>query len=241
MKSFKNAYEFLQKRRKKLKLRSMLLIIFLFGVNAYAWFVYMSNASIELNSTVSTWNVTFFDDTEEVKDLVINTGNIYPGMETFTRQFKIKNKSDTKASFSYMIDDLSILGNDITIDDKENYLKNDLPFTVSLIPSKTELDENDTLVFDIKIDWPYEAENPYYKVIDLYKYKDNFNYYEKTDLGYSKVTVSDISYPNEVASGLYIESDDADTYFGIECDSYKQITGSDSCLSFHIKLDVIQK
>lgn len=238
---FKKTYNFLQKRRKKIKFRSILMLVFLFSVNAYAWFVYMSNASVKLSSSVSTWNVTFFDGTEEVKDLEINTGNIYPGMETFSKQFKIKNKSDTKASFSYKIDDLEILGTDIAVEDKETYLKELLPFQVTLTPSKTELEENDTLVFDVKINWPYESENEYYKVIDLYRYKENFNYYEKTAIGYNKVTISEISYPSRVESGLYIESDDADTYFGSECDSYKQTSGSTSCLSFHIKLDVIQK
>lgn len=241
MKLFKNTYHFLQSRRKKIKFRSILMLVFLFGVNAYAWFVYMSNASVNLSSDVATWNVTFFDGTEEVKDLEIKTGNIYPGMETFSKQFKIKNKSDTKATFHYQIENLQILGNDIEVEDKETYLKELLPFQVTLVPSKTELDENDTLVFDIKIDWPYESENSYYKVLDLYQYKENFNYYEKTDSGYSKVTVSEISYPLKVESGIYIESDDADTYFGSECDSYKQSSGSTSCLSFHIKLDVIQK
>ena len=90
MKLFKKTYSFLQSRRKKIKFRSIMMIVFLLGVNAYAWFVYMSNASVDVSSSVSTWNVTFFDGTEEVKDLEIDTGNIYPGMETYTKQFKIK-------------------------------------------------------------------------------------------------------------------------------------------------------
>lgn len=241
MMKLSKCYQFLQSKRKKIKFQSIFLLVLLLGVNAYAWFVYMSNASIEIASSVSTWNVTFFDDTEEVKDLVINTGNIYPGMETFTKQFKIKNKSDTKASFDYKIDSLRILDKDITVEDKETYLKELLPFKVQLIPNKTELDKNDSLTFDVSIDWPYESENDYYKVLDLYKYKENFNYYKKTDLGYSKATINEINYLNEIESGLYIESDDADTYFGSECDSYKQTTGSDSCIQFHIKLNVIQK
>ena len=107
--------------------------------------------------------------------------------------------------------------------------------------SWAELDKNDTIIFDISIDWPYESENDYYKVLDLYQYQENFNYYEKTDTGYNKVSISEISYPSKVASGIYIESDDADTYLGSECDSYKQTYGSNSCLKFHIKLNVIQK
>ena len=241
MKLFKKTYQFLQSRRKKIKFRSILMLVFLLGVNAYAWFVYMSNASVELSSSVSTWNVTFFDGTEEVKDLEIDTGNIYPGMETYTKQFKIKNKSDTKATFNYEVDNLKIFDNDITVEDKETYLKELLPFKVKLTPSKTEFDKNDTIIFDISIDWPYESENDYYKVLDLYQYQENFNYYEKTDTGYNKVSISEISYPSKVASGIYIESDDADTYLGSECDSYKQTYGSNSCLKFHIKLNVIQK
>ena len=241
MKLFKKTYSFLQSRRKKIKFRSIMMIVFLLGVNAYAWFVYMSNASVDVSSSVSTWNVTFFDGTEEIKDLEINTGNIYPGMETYTKQFKIKNKSDTKATFNYEVDNLKIFDNDITVEDKETYLKELLPFKVKLTPSKTELDKNDTIVFDISIDWPYESENDYYKVLDLYQYQENFNYYEKTDTGYNKVSISEISYPSKVASGIYIESDDADTYLGSECDSYKQTYGSNSCLKFHIKLNVIQK
>ena len=54
MKLSKKCYQFLQSKRKKIKFHSIFLLILLFGVNAYAWFVYMSNASIEIASSVST-------------------------------------------------------------------------------------------------------------------------------------------------------------------------------------------
>lgn len=240
-KSFKDIYNVLQKRRKKIKFRSILLLVFLFGVNAYAWFVYMSNASVNLSSTVSSWNVSFLDGGEESKDLTIDTGNIYPGMDTFLKEFLIKNKSDTKASFEYKIENLNIFGEKIEDDDLELFLKEKLPFTLEIIPSKKELDKNDTVILDIKLDWPYESLEKYYKVIPLLEYQENFTYYTKTSDIYKPAVINKTSYLDMVSEGLYLESDDADTYFGSKCDEYKTTTGSKSCLNFHIKLTVIQK
>lgn len=240
-------YSALQKKRKKIKKRSIFFILFLFGVNAYAWFVYMSNANVGISSSVSTWNVSFYDGSQMVKELNIKTNDLYPGMENFTKQLVIKNDSDVRADFSYEIDRLNILGVETTpgIDGTESAvtsLNNDLPFKTTFSYDKDILEENDTINFNILIEWPYEATNSYYKLNSIYEYDSSYKYYSYNGTSYIEdVNVNSSNFLTKVVNGIYIESDDADSYWGERCKKYKDTSGNEYCYSFHIKLKVIQK
>ena len=246
-KNTKKIYNLLQSKRKKIKKRSIILIAFLFGVNAYAWFIYMSNASTTIESSVSAWNVNFYDGSEEVKELTINTGDLRPGMTDFTKDLIVKNNSDMQADFIYEVDKASLLGVNImnNIHSEMNamsFLDDSFPFKTKLTASKTVLENDDTMTFNIKISWPYEAVDNFYKLNSIYEFDPSFTYYIFDGVNYnSDNTVSESNFLAKVNMGLYLESDDADTYFGERCKSYKESSGNNYCYTFHVKLKAVQK
>ena len=239
-------YNLLQSKRKSIKKRSILLIVFLFGVNIYAWFVYMSNANMDVQSTVSTWKVTFYDGNSLIKELNIKTNDLYPGMSDYNKEIIIKNNSDVKAEFSYEIDKVNILGHEFNytgadLSNVTTSLLNDYHFKTSFTPSKIELDKNDTMTFNIGIKWLYDR-NSYDKLTNIYEYDSSLKYYTYDLTNYTEDTsVNSINFLTKVENGLYLESDDSDTYFGERCSIYKEKTGNDYCYSFHLKLKVEQK
>lgn len=240
-------YNALQKQRKRLKRRSIFLALFVLGVNAYAWFVFISSASVNVKSNVISWDVNFLDENSEVKDLQILTSDLYPGMDTYTKTIKIKNNSDLRAKFEANIDSISVLGEEVsnssnTYEEKVDYLKNTYPFIVNITYPKDILDKNDSMDLVITIDWPYEKTDDlareYYKLTNQYKYDDSVIYYKLVNNSYVDAGITSANF-NSNKLNLYLEKDDADSYLGYSCKNYKDST-SQSCFKFHLVLTVTQ-
>lgn len=240
-------YNALQKQRKRLKRRSVFLALFVLGVNAYAWFVFISSASVNVRSNVISWDVNFLDENSEVKDLQILTSDLYPGMDTYTKTIKIKNNSDLRAKFEANIDSISVLGEEVsnssnTYEEKVDYLKNTYPFIVNITYPKDTLDKNDSMDLVITIDWPYEKTDDlareYYKLTNQYKYDDSVIYYKLVNNSYVDAGITSANF-NSNKLNLYLEKDDADSYLGYSCKNYKDST-SQSCFKFHLVLTVTQ-
>lgn len=238
--------EKLKRERKRIKRRSILLAFFLLGVNAFAWFTYISKADLSIKGNIVSWDVNFLDQNSIVKVVEIIVDDLQPGMLTFSKQIDIFNKSDVKAKFEYQINKVTILGQNITSLGTTNSeimasLKSQFPFVISLIPGKTDLAENDQTEFKVTVDWPYEQINTYYKLNSLYKYDESVTYYTLQNGVYTPnkaVTASNFS--TLVASGLYLEKDDADSFWGSECHKYKQTHPTNSCLNIDLNLIVSQ-
>lgn len=240
-------YNALQKQRKRIKRRSIFLALFVLGVNAYAWFVFISSASVNVRSNVISWDVNFLDENSEVKDLQILTSDLYPGMDTYTKTIKIKNNSDLRAKFEANIDSISILGEEVsnssnTYEEKADYLKNTYPFIVNITYPKDILDKNDSMDLVITIDWPYEKTDTlareYYKLTNQYKYDDSVIYYKLVNNSYVDAGITSANFDSNKLN-LYLEKDDADSYLGYSCKTYKDNTAQ-SCFNFHLVLTVTQ-
>lgn len=240
-------YNALQKQRKRLKRRSVFLALFVLGVNAYAWFVFISSASVNVRSNVISWDVNFLDENSEVKDLQILTSDLYPGMDTYTKTIKIKNNSDLRAKFEANIDSISVLGEEVsnssnTYEEKVDYLKNTYPFIVNITYPKDTLDKNDSMDLVITIDWPYEKTDDlareYYKLTNQYKYDDSVIYYKLVNNSYVDAGITSANF-NSNKLNLYLEKDDADSYLGYSCKNYKDST-KQNCFKFHLVLTVTQ-
>lgn len=240
-------YNALQKQRKRIKRRSVFLALFVLGVNAYAWFVFISSASVNVKSNVISWDVNFLDENSEVKDLQILTSDLYPGMDTYTKTIKIKNNSDLRAKFEANIDSISVLGEEVsnssnTYEEKVDYLKNTYPFIVNITYPKDILNKNDSMDLVITIDWPYEKTDDlareYYKLTNQYKYDDSVIYYKLVNNSYVDAGITFDTF-NSNKLNLYLEKDDADSYLGYSCKNYKDST-KQSCFKFHLVLTVTQ-
>ena len=123
---------------------------------------------------------------------------------------------------------------------KINYLQSNYPFSVSFTASKSVLNPSDTVDFDIGLVWPYESSTPiYYKQDDVYQFDSSFPYYQFSNGIYTLTNVTSSIY-NSLKSNLYLEKDDADSYFGMKCHEYEESTGK-ACLSLTLKLLVRQR
>ena len=237
----KQLYEDIQRQRKKLKIRAIILALFALGVSAYAWFIFISDLSVNFSGHVREWDVQFLDDSTEINRLVIDQ-TFYPGMDDFSETVNIINSSETGATFSFEINELTILGinslkstSALTL----SSLQNDYPFEIDMYGDKTELSENDSLNFTLTATWPYQSSNTYFLLTNHYTFDPSIKYYTYSSGSYNETTVTSDNF-NSLRSRLYVEKDDADSFFGENCAVYES-TNSTPCIHMVVTLKVTQK
>lgn len=124
---------------KKIKIRTLIMLIVLLAFNSYAWFIYSNKVSAGMSVHVTSWNVAF-DVGEEtaVTNMQINVDRVYPGMEDFSRIITANNSGEAIAIISYKINSVRILDNTYQVDqnttseDLIDMLANDFPFTITV-------------------------------------------------------------------------------------------------------------
>lgn len=247
-----NGYNKLKDSRKKLKRHTFIMIIFLFGVNAFAWFTYISKADFNFNATVVAWDVNFYSDSAEVNDVVIDVGDIYPGFGDTTNDSNnipykkiigITNNGEVSAKFDYNIKSFTIMGQDAIIGD---YSRDEIvelmgsryPFTIELNASSDRIDPGEKLDFEFSLYWLYEDETKYFKLNQIYNYDPSLVYYTYSNGSFTPASVNETTFMT-MRDSLYLEKDDADSYFGSKCAEYEANTGK-KCVSVDIQLKVSQ-
>lgn len=221
---------------------------FLLVVNTYAWFVFITKIGANVNVSVAKWSIDFRENDNVIQNLDIIVSNIYPDMDTFTKEIDISNQSEVDAKFDAYIEEVNILGRTYTYEENSfdtqgayQKIKDDYPFDISISPFSYNLDISEQKRFAVSISWPFENPSGYFKVNDLITYSDSYTYYIYNGTSYVKTDISTAEYNSLVANGnLYIDGDDADSFFGSECGKYQQQTGN-SCLRMKIKLVVSQR
>ena len=97
---------------KKIKIKNLLILIFLLIFNTYAWFIYATRVSTNLTAHVSSWNIEFVSGTGEITtNLLIEVDRIYPGMDKFEKSVEVHNKGETAAVLEYEIESLRTSNN----------------------------------------------------------------------------------------------------------------------------------
>jgi len=243
MRNRKEKIDSLHRYFKRKKYLSILLALFTLGVNIFAWFAFSANAGLELDGTVASWNVEFKDSDEVItRDIVVEVTNMKPGMPDFNKSIEIESKSDVTANFSYQVLAYSLLGRTVNIHNKGNiitYLRDFYPFSIRLSSDKQVLNYHDIATFSLDVVWPYDSETPlYYGQDEVYDYNQTFYYFTKSGNTYTPSTVTDANY-SSLKSNLYLEKDDADSYFGMMCDEYEKTSGA-PCLILNVRLLVEQ-
>ncbi|MBQ6477481.1 MAG: hypothetical protein IJI43_03510 [Bacilli bacterium] len=240
-------YEKLRKRNKFLRRRALIFAVLVFVVNAYAWFVYISEADVRTNARVKNWDLNFYDGTTAVKEVTINP-ELYPGMQAFTKSLNIVNASDVKADIEYTVKDVLFAGQPMydttTTTDAQaiDVLTNQYPFKVEFLTDKQTLDETDNAAFTVKITWPYENATLYYKVGYAFNYSADFSYYTYDDNEdeYTLDTTVNSSNFETKKSTLYMNKDDIDSYLGGFCGAYQQANNL-NCLKFTVQIKAKQR
>ena len=100
------------------------------------------------------------------------------------------------------------------------------------------LSGGDSAEFTLNVKWNFESEDEYYKLNELYEYNDSVLYYNSNKV--VDESVNEENFLSKVRNGLYIESDDGDSYWGKKAYRFKQLNPDESCLSMVLKLTVEQ-
>jgi hypothetical protein len=243
----KQLYNALKKKTKRTKRFTILMFLMLFAVNAYAWFIYISESSFDLSAKIVSWDVNFLSESQEVSEIKEVIENVAPGMETYTKTVNINNNSDFDAEFNYFLTDFQIMGNTVlpsgyssmTTAEILTYLEERYPFTFQMITDTDIIPTGDGGRFVISLGWDFEDASKYYKVDKIYKFNPSFDYYRYSNGAY--VLDSTITAQNYIqhSSSLYLYKDDADSFFGMECQKYVDVT-KQACVRYKAYLIVQQ-
>lgn len=240
---FLGFYKKLQKSRKKMLLRSFLFALFLIGVNIFAWFTYVSKAGLQLEGNISSWDVEFNANGKPTTKVDFYVSDMKPGMLDYSQKVIIHNLGEVSADVSYDIASLSIMGRDVDASNKDEIIRrlnSFYPFSVNLNIDSVIIQPQGYTNFSASLSWDYENQEKFYQLDSLYDYNGEFNYYNLVNGKYvvnDSVTADNF---NELRNNLYLEKDDADSYFGYACGQYEKNTGK-SCLAMKLVLKVIQK
>lgn len=242
----KKAYDALQKRRKKIKRRALFLAGFLLCINTYAWFVYIANASMDVGANVISWDIDFFEEGSAEMNAKIQIPDLYPGMKKFEKKVIVVNDSELDAKFSYELKKLLVFDKEIvlgtTTEEIEHSLANDFPFHITFTKTKETLTPSgDRLEFTIEATWPFESTNPYTKVTAPIFFEEEITYYEKVGARYSpQPLVTKETFDSYKTSGIYLESDDADRFWGEAGNLFQKNHPDLSSIQFSLDLKVSQ-
>lgn len=231
-----------RKTRKKVIARSLLLVAFLLAINTFAWFTYISKVGVTLNGSVVNWDISFLEGTNIIKEIDIDITDMKPGMVPFEKEIIINNGGDIDAKLTYRIDSLTLLGQELLQDNQNetiDSIKNNYPFKLELSSTSNTIPVKGSARVKIGLKWDYEADE-YYKLNNLYAYDSGVYYYTLMGNTYQvDNTVTEENFATKVASGLYLEKDNADSYWGYSCGKYETSTGK-SCLHMKLVLNVTQ-
>ena len=98
------------------------------------------------------------------------------------------------------------------------------------------MDIEETINFEVKVDWNYDSEDViYYKLDDNYEYDSTLKYYVLDNNMYTEAIVDSSNFL-ALRDSLYLDKDSADSYFGEKCGEYESRT-KNACLK--LKLDMI--
>ena len=239
------AYEVLSAQKKRMFLRAAVMSFFLLGVNTYAWFVFFDKFDGNINADVISWDVTFFDEEESVNSVAITIDSLYPGMDNYVKNVSVQNESDVSADFSYVVNSITLFGVTYTVDDNVTsddliaILEDEFPFKITFSKSKDNLASGgDTASFSVYATWPFEASESYILLNHYYEYDSMTEYY---DSSYNlDTTVTADNFSDKLESGLYVESDSADSYWGKKASNFKNDNQDLPCLLLEMKLIVSQ-
>ena len=237
-----NTIENKKSQRKKTIIRSTLLVAFLLTINTFAWFTYISKAGVTLSGSVVNWDVTFLEETNVIKEINIDIKDMKPGMVPYEKEIVINNGGDIDAGLNYRVESLTLLGQELLQDNQDTTLesiKKDYPFKLQLDVSSSTIPVHGSVNVKIGLNWDFEG-NEYYKLNNLYSYDSGVYYYNLVGSTYQvDNTVTEENFSSKVANGLYLEKDDADSYWGYACGKYETETGK-SCLHMRLVLNVTQ-
>ena len=215
---------YMKKNRKILLIRSVLMLGFLLVFNVFAWFIYISKVNTEMDIHALSWDVVFSEGGNAVKDVIIDL-DVYPGMEEYTHSISVTNSGETDANLyfdtkSVTLFGIELLSSDMTEEEKQAALVNQLPLTIDYEFTNTVVNQSRNSSFTINVNWEYEN-SKYYKVPSVFEYDSDLTYYTRSGANYTEQAVTSATY-NSLKNSLYLYKDDIDSYIGERCGYYQK-------------------
>ena len=175
---------------KKIKIRSLVILILLLGFNTYAWFIYATRVASDISVHISSWNVEFsVGENGNVTNLIIDVERIYPGMENEEKVVTVKNTGEIKAELEYQLNSLKVLddyykvGENITDEELLNKINKEYPFKINVTKDDTLLSQGlGNGEFKVTVEWPFESGND---ELDTLWGNKAYEYYSKNSEGKS--------------------------------------------------------
>lgn len=150
----------------KLNLVSIFFIAVSFISLTLAWFAYSGLSTVHTEVNVKAWYIKMErDGFEEKNNITISMEDIYPGMQPFEEEIRIKNLGDSDAQVGYNILGARILDIDnyiatdeLTSENIEDQLAHKYPFHINIHLTKNYIDaQTDEALFKVSISWPLDS------------------------------------------------------------------------------------
>lgn len=153
--------------RKSVRVKTLIFLILILVVNVLGWYIYISEVSSDITTHVKAWKIDFDNSVNQDVDFVVD--DLYPGMETQTKEIQLTNSGEMDAVISVTVLQMRILddtyvadGTTVTGDDLIDSLSNDYPFSVKFYVDGEEVTEKDVLInatatIVVEISWPFES------------------------------------------------------------------------------------
>lgn len=189
-----------RRRRRRLTVRTIFMLSLTLIFNTYAWFLYITTVSTNMQVHVDAWGVNFeVDGTVIEKDFILAVDHAYPGMEGINKTVTITNNGEKVAEITYKIASLRVLdktyvveseltseekaaltGSETKITEEEmtRMLEEDFPFQISVVSSSNELDINEEATVTMSFTWAYESGDD---ELDTQYGVDSYKYYEDNE------------------------------------------------------------
>lgn len=186
----------LRKILKRIKVSHIIILAVLLSANTYAWFIYITTVSNNLDVHIKSWQIDFTSGDTPITDYVhVYVDNVYPGMTTYVKPITANNYSEVPATASFKVLEATIMGEqfmtiegradageqpvatDLTSAQLVNKLANDYPFHITFTLSNAQMvPEVGEATYTVSISWPYESgddETDTYWGNEAYDYREN--------------------------------------------------------------------
>ena len=104
-----------EKRKRRIRLRTIFLLAITLASNSFAWFIYSTKVSNNITAKVRSWHVNFEVGAGEMAEeyIEINIDSLYPGMKDYQKVLRATNSGEADARIKYEIEKANILGSDL--------------------------------------------------------------------------------------------------------------------------------
>lgn len=187
-----------RRKRRRLTLRTIFMLSLTLIFNTYAWFLYVTTVSTNMQVHVDAWSVNFEVDGNIIeREFLFEVDHAYPGMSDIEKTVTVSNSGEKDATLSYnifyirILNDIYVVEEELTTEEKASLigtetkvtsaemirmLREDFPFKIEATSSSNQLAINGNATVSMKFTWAYESGDD---ALDTKYGVDSYKYYEQ--------------------------------------------------------------